>query len=81
MMRSNLNLDSIKRSLSGLSESIKTAKTNSDQISEMFKRNEAKGNHYLSSVVARRRDNMRRREKEDLIGWWCDGCLRQELEQ
>ena len=42
-MRSNLNLDSIKRSLSGLSESIKTAKTNSDQISEsVTKRNAAK---------------------------------------
>ncbi len=43
MMRSNINLDSIKRSLSGLSESIKTAKTNADQISEsVTKRNAAK---------------------------------------
>ena len=70
MMRSNLNLDSIKRSLSGLSESIKTAKTNSDQISEnVTKRNEAKRESLSmsSKLFARRRDNMRRREKEDLI--------------
>ena len=70
MMRSNLNLDSIKRSLSGLSESIKTAKTNSDQISEnVTKRNEAKRESLSmsSKMFARRRDNMRRREKEDLI--------------
>ena len=70
MMRSNLNLDSIKRSLSGLSESIKTAKTNSDQISEsVTKRNAAKRESLSmsSKLFARRRDNMRRREKEDLI--------------
>ena len=70
MMRSNLNLDSIKRSLSGLSESIKTAKTNSDQISEnVTKRNEARRESLSmsSKLFARRRDNMRRREKEDLI--------------
>ena len=69
-MRSNLNLDSIKRSLSGLSESIKTAKTNSDQISEsVTKRNAAKRESLSmsSKLFARRRDNMRRREKEDLI--------------
>ena len=48
MMRSNLNLDSIKRSLSGLSESIKTAKTNSDQISDsVSKRMRSKENLYL----------------------------------
>ena len=70
MMRSNLNLDSIKRSLSGLSESIKTAKTNSDQISDsVTKRNEVKRESLSmsSKLFARRRDNMRRREKEDLI--------------
>ena len=70
MMRSNLNLDSIKRSLSGLSESIKTARTNSDQISEnVTKRNEARRESLSmsSKLFARRRDNMRRREKEDLI--------------
>ena len=70
MMRSNLNLDSIKRSLSGLSESIKTAKTNSDQISEsVTKRNAAKRESLSmsSKLFARRRDNMRRRDKEDLI--------------
>ena len=70
MMRSNLNLDSIKRSLSGLSESIKTAKTNSDQISvSVTKRNEAKRESLSmsSKLFARRRDNMRRRDKEDLI--------------
>ena len=69
-MRSNLNLDSIKRSLSGLSESIKTAKTNSDQISEsVTKRNAAKRESLSmsSKLFARRRDNMRRRDKEDLI--------------
>ena len=69
-MRSNLNLDSIKRSLSGLSESIKTAKINSDQISEsVTKRNAAKRESLSmsSKLFARRRDNMRRREKEDLI--------------
>ena len=70
MMRSNLNLDSIKRSLSGLSESIKTAKINSDQISEsVTKRNAAKRESLSmsSKLFARRRDNMRRRDKEDLI--------------
>ena len=70
MMRSNLNLDSIKRSLSGLSESIKTAKTNSDQISvSVTKRNAAKRESLSmsSKLFARRRDNMRRRDKEDLI--------------
>ena len=69
-MRSNLNLDSIKRSLSGLSESIKTAKTNSDQISvSVTKRNAAKRESLSmsSKLFARRRDNMRRRDKEDLI--------------
>ncbi len=69
-MRSNLNLDSIKRSLSGLSESIKTAKINSDQISEsVTKRNAAKRESLSmsSKLFARRRDNMRRRDKEDLI--------------
>ena len=70
MMRSNLNLDSIKRSLSGLSESIKTAKSNSDQISDsVTKRNEVKKESLSmsSKLFARRRDNMRRRDKEDLI--------------
>ena len=70
MMRSNLNLDSIKRSLSGLSESIKTAKTNSDQISDsVTKRNEVKKESLSmsSKLFARRRDNLRRRDKEDLI--------------
>jgi hypothetical protein len=69
-MRSNLNLDSIKRSLSGLSESIKTAKTNSDQISDsVTKRNEVKKESLSmsSKLFARRRDNLRRRDKEDLI--------------
>ena len=69
-MRSNLNLDSIKRSLSGLSESIKTAKTNSDQISDsVTKRNEVKRESLSmsSKLFARRRDNLRRRDKEDLI--------------
>ena len=70
MMRSNLNLDSIKRSLSGLSESIKTAKINSDQISDsVTKRNEVKRESLSmsSKLFARRRDNLRRRDKEDLI--------------
>ena len=70
MMRSNLNLDSIKRSLSGLSESIKTAKSNSDQISDsVTKRNEVKKESLSmsSKLFARRRDNLRRRDKEDLI--------------
>ena len=70
MMRSNLNLDSIKRSLSGLSESIKTAKLNSDQISDsVTKRNEVKRESLSmsSKLFARRRDNLRRRDKEDLI--------------
>ena len=70
MMRSNLNLDSIKRSLSGLSESIKTAKTNSDLISDnVTKRNEVKKESLSmsSKLFARRRDNLRRRDKEDLI--------------
>ena len=69
-MRSNLNLDSIKRSLSGLSESIKTAKTNSDQISESVTKRKAAKRESLSmssKLFARRRDNMRRRDKEDLI--------------
>ena len=69
-MRSTINLDSIKKSLSGLTESIKSAQKQSNQISDnVEKRNKVKrdGLAMSSKLFARRRDNMRRREKEDLL--------------
>ena len=69
-MRSTINLDSIKKSLSGLTESIKGAQKQSEQISEnVQKRNREKreGLSMSSKLFARRRDNQRRREKEDLL--------------
>ena len=69
-MRSTINLDSIKKSLSGLTESIKGAQKQSEQISEnVQKRNREKreGLSMSSKLFARRRDNQRRKEKEDLL--------------
>ena len=69
-MRSIINLDSINKSLSGLTESIKNAQKQSNQISDnVEKRNKVKrdGLTMSSKLFARRRDNMRRREKEDLL--------------
>ena len=69
-MRSIINLDSINKSLSGLTESIKNAQKQSDQISDnVEKRNKVKrdGLTMSSKLFARRRDNNRRREKEDLL--------------
>ena len=69
-MRSTINLDSINKSLSGLTESIKGAQKQSEQISEnVQKRNREKreGLSMSSKLFARRRDNQRRREKEDLL--------------
>ena len=69
-MRSIINLDSINKSLSGLTESIKSAQKQSNQISDnVEKRNKVKrdGLAMSSKLFARRRDNMRRREKEDLL--------------
>ena len=69
-MRSTINLDSINKSLSGLTESIKGAQKQSEQISEnVQKRNREKreGLSMSSKLFARRRDNQRRKEKEDLL--------------
>ena len=69
-MRSTINLDSINKSLSGLTESIKNAQKQSNQISDnVEKRNKVKrdGLAMSSKLFARRRDNNRRREKEDLL--------------
>ena len=69
-MRSTINLDSINKSLSGLTESIKGAQKQSEQISEnVQKRNREKreGLSMSSKLFARRRDNQRRREKEALL--------------
>ena len=69
-MRSTINLDSIKKSLSGLTESIKGAQKQSEHISEnVQKRNREKreGLSMSSKLFARRRDNQRRKEKEDLL--------------
>ena len=69
-MRSTINLDSINKSLSGLTESIKGAQKQSEQISEnVQKRNREKreGLSMSSKLFAKRRDNQRRREKEDLL--------------
>ena len=69
-MRSIINLDSINKSLSGLTESIKNAQKQSNQISDnVEKRNKVKrdGLTMSSKLFARRRDNNRRREKEDLL--------------
>ena len=69
-MRSIINLDSINRSLSNLTESIKNAQKQSEQISDgVEKRNKTKrdGLAMSSKLFARRRDNNRRRQKEDLL--------------
>ena len=69
-MRSTINLDSIKKSLSGLTESIKGAQKQSEQISENVKkrnREKREGLSMSSKLFARRRDNQRRKEKEDLL--------------
>ncbi len=69
-MRSIINLDSINKNLSGLTESIKNAQKQSEQISDnVEKRNKAKKDGLVmsSKLFARRRDNTRRREKEDLL--------------
>ena len=69
-MRSTINLDSINKSLSGLTESIKGAQKQSEQISENVKkrnREKREGLSMSSKLFARRRDNQRRREKEDLL--------------
>ena len=69
-MRSIINLDSINKSLSGLTESIKGAQKQSEQISENVKkrnREKREGLSMSSKLFARRRDNQRRKEKEDLL--------------
>ena len=69
-MRSIINLDSINKNLFGLTESIKNAQKQSEQISDnVEKRNKAKKDGLVmsSKLFARRRDNTRRREKEDLL--------------
>ena len=69
-MRSTINLDSINKSLSGLTESIKGAQKQSEQISENVQernREKREGLSMSSKLFARRRDNQRRREKEDLL--------------
>ena len=69
-MRSTLNLNSIKRSLSGLSDSVKGAIKRSEQISDNIKdRNLAKKESISMSAefFAKRRDNLRRKEKEDML--------------
>ena len=69
-MRSTINLNNINRSLSGLSDSVKSATQKSDQISDNIKdRNLSKKKSISMSndFFAKRRDNQRRREKEDLL--------------
>ena len=69
-MRSTLNLNSIKRSLSGLSDSVKGAIKRSEQISDNIKdRNLAKKESISMSAefFAKRRDNQRRRENNKRI--------------
>ena len=69
-MRSTLNLTNIRRSLSGLSDSIKGAMKRSEQISDSIKdRNLAKKESISMSAefFAKRRDNLRRKEKEDML--------------
>ena len=68
-MKSTINLNSINRSLSGLSESVKNANKRSEQISDNIRdRNLAKKKSISMSAefFAKRRDNQRRKEKEDL---------------
>ena len=69
-MRSTINLNNINRSLSGLSDSVKSATQKSDQISDNIKdRNLSKKKSISMSndFFAKRRDNQRRKEKEDLL--------------
>ena len=69
-MKSTINLNSINRSLSGLSESVKNANKRSEQISDNIRdRNLAKKKSISMSAefFAKRRDNQRRKEKEDLL--------------
>ena len=69
-MRSTLNLNNIRKSLSGLSDSVKGAIKRSEQISDSVKdRNLEKKKSISMSAefFAKRRDNQRRREKEDLL--------------
>ena len=69
-MRSSINLNNINRSLSGLSDSVKSATQKSDQISDNIKdRNLSKKKSISMSndFFAKRRDNQRRKEKEDLL--------------
>ena len=70
MIKSTINLNSIKRSLSGLSESVKNANERSEKISDNIRdRNLAKKKSISMSAefFAKRRDNQRRKEKEDLL--------------
>ena len=69
-MKSTINLNNINRSLSGLSESVKNANERSEKISDNIKdRNLAKKKSISMSAefFAKRRDNQRRKEKEDLL--------------
>ena len=69
-MRSILNLNTINKSLTGLSESVKGAAKRSEAISDnIADRNKIKGESISmsSKLFARRRDNLKRKEKEDLI--------------
>ena len=70
MMRSNLNLRNINRSVTGLSESLKSAKLKSDEISDNLRNRNLKdkeGISMSSKLFARRRDALRRKEKEELL--------------
>ena len=69
-MKSTINLNSINSSLSGLSESVKNANERSEKISDNIRdTNLAKKRSISMSAefFAKRRDNQRRKEKEDLL--------------
>ena len=65
-MRSILNLNTINKSLTGLSESVKGAAKRSEAISDnIADRNKIKGESISmsSKLFARRRDDLKRKEK------------------
>tara|TARA_B000000609_G_scaffold136722_1_gene112835 strand:- start:6233 stop:7513 length:1281 start_codon:yes stop_codon:yes gene_type:complete len=69
-MRSNLNLRNINRSVTGLANSLKSAKLKSDEISDNLRDRNLKdkeGISMSSKLFARRRDAQRRKEKEELL--------------
>ena len=69
-MRSPINLTTINRSLTGLTESVKSAVKKSGDIADNVSANNKIKRDSISmsaKLFARRRDNQRRKEKEDLI--------------